>query len=148
MFWGSFFPNLTGMTQIQQPAISMFRTYLPDVAAFLENSEIPGETVICTGRIQHTGKSTLVGQLEYLKTLLPAERHGDIKLTLPAPEWYHLRYREGQAYPKDVYPDDAAYFKDLAIAYRKELDILYAAGLRNAQIDDPNFACKSTTLAA
>ncbi|KAI9656149.1 MAG: hypothetical protein M1831_004720 [Alyxoria varia] len=140
MFWGTFFPNLAGMTQIERPSITMFRTYLPDVAAFMENSEIPGETVVCTGPIQHTGKSTLVGQLQYLQTLLPPERHGDIKLTLPAPEWYHLRYREGQAYPEDVYPDDAAYFKDLAAAYRTELDILYAAGLRNAQIDDPNFA--------
>jgi len=55
---------------------------------------------------------------------------------------YHLRYREGKAYPKDVYASDEEYFADLAQAYRTELQILYDAGLRNVQVDDPNLACK------
>ena len=146
MFWGTFFPSLEGMTQIYKPSLSMFRTYVPDMAAFLETNLVPGETVICTGKIRHPGASSYIGQLQFLKSLLPPERWGDIKLTLAAPEWYHLRYKEGQAYPKEVYSDDAAYFADIAKAYQRELEILYDAGLRNAQIDDPNFACKKTQI--
>lgn len=56
-------------------------------------------------------------------------------MTLAAPNWYHLRYKEGKAYPKDVYASDEEYFQDIATAYRKELEILYAAGLRNVQVD-------------
>ncbi|KAL1639924.1 hypothetical protein SLS58_007512 [Diplodia intermedia] len=140
MFWGSFFPGLDGMKEVQQPSLDMFRTYVPDMAAFLETNHVPGETVICTGKISHTGQSTYVDQVEYLKTLLPKERWGEIKLTLAAPNWYHLRYREGQAYPADVYSSDEEYFADIAKAYQTELDILYKAGLRNVQYDDPNLA--------
>lgn len=54
---------------------------------------------------------------------------------------YHLRYKTGKAYPKDVYANDEEYFADIAKAYQTELQILYDAGLRNAQVDDPNLAC-------
>lgn len=33
------------------------------------------------------------------------------------------------------------YFADIAKAYQEELQILYNAGLRNVQVDDPNLAC-------
>lgn len=77
----------------------------------------------------------------YLKSLLPADRVKEAKLTLPAPNWYHLRYKTGHAYPKEVYANDAEYFADVAKAYQAELQILYDAGLRNVTIDDPNLAC-------
>ncbi|KAK8209624.1 hypothetical protein IWZ01DRAFT_325056 [Phyllosticta capitalensis] len=140
MFWGSFWPTLEGMKEVQQPSLDMFRTYVPDMAAFLETNHVPGETVICVGKIKHTGKSSYIDQVEYLKTLVPKERWGEIKLTLAAPNWYHLRYREGQAYPTDVYSSDEEYFGDIAKAYQTELDILYKAGIRNVQYDDPNLA--------
>ncbi|KAF2838306.1 5-methyltetrahydropteroyltriglutamate-homocysteine methyltransferase [Patellaria atrata CBS 101060] len=140
MFWGTFFPNLDGMEEIKNPSFDMFRVYVPDMAPFYEEMDHPPESVICVGKIKHTGQSTYIDQFEYLKTLIPEERWGDIKLTLAAPEWYHLRYKEGKAYPKDVYANDEEYFHDIALAYQTELDILYKAGLRNVQIDDPNFA--------
>lgn len=28
MFWGSFFPGLEGMKEVQNPSIDMFRTYV------------------------------------------------------------------------------------------------------------------------
>ncbi|KAF3009780.1 hypothetical protein E8E13_009883 [Curvularia kusanoi] len=140
MFWGTFWPALEGMEEIQNPPLDTFRTYVPDIAAFLESGHQPGESVYCTGKIKHTGESTYVSQVEYLKTLLPKERWGDIKLTLAAPNWYHLRYVDGKAYPKDVYANDKEYFADVAKAYQVELDILYKAGLRNVQFDDPNLA--------
>ncbi|KAK7565065.1 hypothetical protein IWX91DRAFT_392083 [Phyllosticta citricarpa] len=140
MFWGSFWPTLEGMKEVQQPSLDMFRTYVPDMAAFLETNHVPGETVICVGKIRHTGKSSYISQVEHLKTLVPKERWHEIKLTLAAPNWYHLRYREGQAYPTDVYSSDEEYFADIAKAYQTELDILYKAGVRNVQYDDPNLA--------
>ncbi|KAK0108026.1 hypothetical protein ONS95_002851 [Cadophora gregata] len=149
VFWGTFFEELEGMTEIRNPAIEIFRPYVPDIAGFLEKGHKPGQSCVCTGKIRHKGQSTLVGQFEYLKTLVPQERWGDIKMTMIAPPWYHLRYKDGQAFPKEVYASDDEYFADIAKAYRAELDILYAAGVRNVQIDDPNFAyfCSEKMLA-
>lgn len=33
-FWGTFFPALDGMEEIQDPPLDMFRLYVPDLAAF------------------------------------------------------------------------------------------------------------------
>ncbi|KAF2444634.1 UROD/MetE-like protein [Karstenula rhodostoma CBS 690.94] len=140
MFWGTFWPALDGMEEIKNPPIDTFRLYVPDIAAFMETGHKPGESVYCTGKIRHTGKSTYVAQVEYLKSVLPKEKWGGMKLTLAAPNWYHLRYVDGAAYPKSVYKNDQEYFADVAKAYQVELDILYKAGLRNVQFDDPNLA--------
>ena len=96
---------------------------------------------MCTGKIKHVGSSYLP-DWNYLKALVAPEKVKDLKITLAAPEWYHLRYKPWYAYPKDVYPSDAEYFADIAAAYRTELQILYDAGCRNVTIDDPNLACK------
>ncbi|EFX02231.1 methyltetrahydropteroyltriglutamate-homocysteine s-methyltransferase [Grosmannia clavigera kw1407] len=138
-FWGTFFPALEGMDEIADPPLDIFRLYVPDLAAFTEAGHKPGESIICVGKIKHAG-STYIDQWNYLKTRLPAERVKEAKLTLPAPEWYHLRYKTGHAYPKDVYANDEEYFADIAAAYRSELRILYEAGCRNVTIDDPNLA--------
>ncbi|MCJ1321884.1 hypothetical protein MMC15_007229 [Xylographa vitiligo] len=148
MFWGTFFPGMDGFEEIQNPNVDIFRMYIPDIAAFTEAGHKPGETVICTGKIKHVG-STYVDQWEYLKNLVPKDRVHECKLTLAAPNWYHLRYKEGEAYPKTVYSSDAEYFADIARAYQTELQILYDHGLRNVQIDDPNLAyfCSEKMLA-
>ncbi|CZS91991.1 probable Methionine synthase, vitamin-B12 independent [Rhynchosporium graminicola] len=140
VFWGTFFEELEGMNEIRNPSMEIFRPYVPDIAGFIEKGHKPGQSCLCTGKIKHKGKSTLVGQFEYLKTLVPEERWADIKLTMIAPPWYHLRYKDGKAFPKEVYATDEEYFWDISMAYRAELDILYEAGVRNVQIDDPNFA--------
>ncbi|KAL4897180.1 hypothetical protein BDV59DRAFT_85642 [Aspergillus ambiguus] len=139
MFWGSFFPGLDGFEEVNNVTIDAFRTYAPDIAAFLEEGHKPGETVICTGKIKHVG-STYVDQFKYLASLVAPEEVKNLKLTLAAPNWYHLRYKEGKAYPKDVYASDDEYFADIAKAYQAELQILYDAGCRNVQFDDPNLA--------
>lgn len=138
-FWGTFFPALEGMEEIQEPPLDMFRLYVPDLAAFTEAGHKPGESIVCVGKIKHVG-STYVDQWNYLKEHIPAEYVKEAKLTLPAPEWYHLRYQTGKAYPKDVYANDDEYFADIAKAYQAELKVLYDAGCRNVTIDDPNLA--------
>lgn len=77
-----------------------------------------------------------------MKTIVPEELWSKIKVTLITPSWYHLRYKDGLAFPKDVYKTDEEYFDDVALAYQQELDLLYDAGVRNIQFDDPLFACK------
>ncbi|KAJ5267069.1 hypothetical protein N7478_009877 [Penicillium angulare] len=139
MFWGTFFPGLDGFEEVTEFETDIFRTYAPDIAAFLEAGHKPGETVLCTGKIKHVG-STYVDQFKYLASQVPADQVKNLKITLAAPNWYHLRYREGSAYPKDVYSSDEEYFGDIAKAYQAELKILYEAGCRNVQYDDPNLA--------
>ncbi|OQD77883.1 hypothetical protein PENDEC_c002G03849 [Penicillium decumbens] len=139
MFWGSFFPGLDGFEEVTEFDQDIFRPYAPDIAAFLEAGHKPGETVLCTGKIKHVG-STYVDQFKYLASLVPKDEVKNLKITLAAPNWYHLRYREGKAYPKDVYSSDEEYFGDIAKAYQAELKILYDAGCRNVQYDDPNLA--------
>ncbi|CAK7200196.1 hypothetical protein SEUCBS139899_002887 [Sporothrix eucalyptigena] len=138
-FWGTFFPALEGMEEIADPPLDMFRLYVPDLAAFTEAGHKPGESIVCVGKIKHTG-STYLDQWNYLKSKLPADRVKEAKLTLPAPEWYHLRYKAGHAYPADVYKNDEEYFADIALAFQAEIQILYDAGCRNVTIDDPNLA--------
>jgi methionine synthase II (cobalamin-independent) len=87
--------------------------------------------------------STYTGQFDYLKSLVPQSKHKDLKLTLAAPNWYHLRYKKGKAYSEEVYQNEDDYFADIAAAYQAELKILYEHGARNIQFDDPNLACKS-----
>lgn len=142
MFWGSFFPGLEGFETVKNPDVDLFRPYMPDISAFLEEGHGPVDSVFCVGKIKHVG-STYVDQWNFLKTLVPKERIGECKLTLAAPEWYHMRYKEGNAYPKSIYPSDKEYFADIAKAYQTELQILYDHGLRNIQFDDPNLACMS-----
>ena len=36
MFWGSFWPGLEGMAEVAEPDPSIFRMYIPDIAAFTE----------------------------------------------------------------------------------------------------------------
>lgn len=139
-----FFESLEGMTDVPMPSMDIFRPYVPDVAGFIEKGDRPGQSCMCTGKIRHKGKSTLVDAYNYLKTLVPENQWGEIKVTMISPSWYHLRYKTGQAFPTDVYPNDEAYFEDIAKAFQTELDILYDAGVRNIQIDDPLFACKYT----
>jgi methionine synthase II (cobalamin-independent) len=142
VFWGSFFSALDGFEEVRDINADVFRPYAPDVAAFLEAGHKPGESVICTGKVKHT-HSTYVDEFKYLASVVPHEEVKSLKITLAAPNWYHLRYKEGKAYPKDVYSTDDEYFADIARAYQAELQILYDAGCRNVQFDDPNLACKS-----
>ncbi|KAH1725631.1 hypothetical protein KXW61_006510 [Aspergillus fumigatus] len=139
MFWGSFFPGLEGFEEVTDFDADIFRPYAPDVAAFLEAGHKPGETVICTGKIKHVG-STYVDQFKHLASLVAPEEVKNLKLTLAAPNWYHLRYKNGKAFPKDVYSTEDEYLSDIAKAYQEELQILYDAGCRNVQFDDPNLA--------
>lgn len=116
--------------------------YLPDAAAFAEIGINAVSSEICVGKIKHVGSADLA-HFNYIKSLVPSEEVKNIKLTLASPNWFHLRYQQGKAYPKEVYANDEEYFADVAKAYQTELQVLYDAGCRNVQFDDPNLNCSS-----
>ncbi|GIZ46289.1 hypothetical protein CKM354_000941900 [Cercospora kikuchii] len=143
-FWGTFMETLNGMEEINLREggydQSIFRAYAPDVKSFMHAKTIPNQVTVAAGKLSHTGKSTFLPELEYLKSILPKDQWSKIKLTITSPSWYHFRYGPNKAYLPGVYASDDEYFADLAKAYQVELKILYDAGLRNAQVDDPNLA--------
>lgn len=51
-----------------------------------------------------------------------------------------MRYKQGKAYTPEAYANDEEYFADVAKVYQAELEMLYNAGLRNVQFDDPGLA--------
>ena len=54
--------------------------------------------------------------------------------------FYSSHKRSGKhAFAPGVYSGRDEFFKDIAVAYRRELAMLYAAGCRNIQIDGPIF---------
>ncbi|KIJ59627.1 hypothetical protein HYDPIDRAFT_118248 [Hydnomerulius pinastri MD-312] len=140
MFYDGFFEFLEGFEEVENPPLEIFKLYVPDIYAFTNSmQEVKfGTTTLCTGKIKHV-KSGYLPQFEALKALVRPEEVPSLKLTTVAPEWFHLRHGE-HAFRHEVYPDREAYFDDIAVAYRRELDILYAAGCRNIQIDDPLLA--------
>ncbi|KAK4632251.1 hypothetical protein CLAFUW4_03652 [Fulvia fulva] len=146
-FWGTFMETLNGMEEINLREggydQSIFRAYAPgtiDVKSFMHAKTIPNQVTVATSKLSHTGTSTFLPELQYLQSILPRDQHNRIKLTLTSPSWYHFRYGPNKAYLPGVYASDDEYFADLAKAYQTELKILYDAGLRNAQVDDPNLA--------
>jgi len=87
-----------------------------------------------TGKLKHS-HDIQVADFNYLKTITK----GTPKVTIPSPTMIHFR---GGRKSIDInsYPNMDLFFKDLAEAYRLEIDHLYAAGLRYLQLDDTNLA--------
>jgi len=138
MFYDGFFEYLQGFEHVHNPPMDIFKLYLPDIKAFFAQNTKPATTMLCTGKIRWV-KSGYVPQFEALAKLIHPHEVKNIKLTMTAPEWLHPHHGE-HAFKPEVYTDREDYFNDIAAAYRKELEVLYAAGCRNVQIDDPLLA--------
>ncbi|KAI1432520.1 5-methyltetrahydropteroyltriglutamate-homocysteine methyltransferase [Xylaria sp. CBS 124048] len=143
-FWGHTWDEFHGTVQLQDAEASLFRLYHPDVVSLIEADRhvMPGDSVVAAGRIAHSPEKSVsnLHELRLVQAALPESAWPDIKMTLITPAWFHMRYRQGAAYGGSPYENDAAYFADVAAAYRGELASLYAAGLRNVQFDDPGMA--------
>ncbi|KAI5474458.1 hypothetical protein MNV49_003249 [Pseudohyphozyma bogoriensis] len=147
MFFDGFFDNLTGMVEIHDPPREIFKMWVPDLKGFVDSPAAkPGSTWVCKSKLKREGPMYRP-QFEALAAKVPKDAVKNLKITLAAPQWYHLRHLE-HAYG-DVYENDAAYFADIAKAYREELADLYDAGCRNVQFDDPLLAyfCSESMLA-
>ncbi|KIX06108.1 uncharacterized protein Z518_04082 [Rhinocladiella mackenziei CBS 650.93] len=141
-FWGLFWDELEGTIRLQDAEASMFRLYHPDVVSLIEKDRkvMPGDSVIAGSKIRHAGTESNLHELRLVQAFVPKEQWGNIKLTMITPAWFHMRYKQGRAYTPEAYRNDAEYFKDVAKAYQRELEVLYEAGLRNVQFDDPGLA--------
>ncbi|KAH9928927.1 uncharacterized protein B0H18DRAFT_1117740 [Fomitopsis serialis] len=113
MFFDGVFDNLDGMKYIPVVPMDWFMHYVPDIDAFKEHYYKGAASYIC-------------------------EEHKNLKITMCAPEWFHLRHGP-YAYPKSVYRP-MEYFADVVQAYREEIQDLYKSGCRNLQFDDPLLA--------
>ncbi|THH11224.1 hypothetical protein EW145_g811 [Phellinidium pouzarii] len=138
MFFDGVFDNLEGMKFIKEVPLHLLMMYVPDVVAFTSLNFHGGDTYICESKLKRT-KPFYKDQFLALKSITKPEEHRSLKITMCAPEWYHLRHGE-YAYPKSVYENDDEYFEDIAIAYQEEIKELYSLGCRNIQIDDPLLA--------
>lgn len=143
-FWGLMWDEFQGIIRLQEADASMFRLYHPDVVSLIEKDRkvMPGESVIAGGKLSFDPKASVsnLHELQLVQQFVPKERQGDIKLTMITPSWFHMRYKQGAAYKKEAYSNDAEYFSGVASCYQGQLDQLYKAGLRNVQFDDPNLA--------
>jgi hypothetical protein len=112
MFFDGFFDNLDGMVEVPDAPKEIFQTYVPDYEGFfrayslypfplhqydeLSDCIVASEghkkaaTMICKGKLKRT-KQMYRPQFEYLASILPKDEVKNAKITLAAPEWYHLR---------------------------------------------------------
>jgi methionine synthase II (cobalamin-independent) len=145
-FWGLMWDEFEGTVRLQDADAALFRLYHPDVVSLLEAARkvMPGDSVIAGSKLRHNPEKSQsnLHELRLVQKFVPQSEWGSIKLTMITPAWFHMRYKQGKAYSKEAYANDAEYFKDVAKVYQAELDQLYKAGLRNVQFDDPGLACK------
>ncbi|KAF7197483.1 hypothetical protein HII31_01293 [Pseudocercospora fuligena] len=96
------------------------------------------DSFIATGRVKRE-KPAYVDDWLFLRSCLPEERWKDAKMTMPPPTWEFAQL--SKAYTDDSgYISDEEYLSDVASAMREEILELYDNGLRNIQIDDPNWS--------
>ncbi|KAL4251360.1 UROD/MetE-like superfamily protein [Abortiporus biennis] len=132
MFFDGVFDNMDGMTYIPIVPFEMFMDYVPDLPAFKAYSDFRGAaSYICAGKLKRT-KPFYIPQFEALKRFTTPDEHPHIKITMCAPEWFHLRHGHF-AYKKEVYANDDEYFADIVVAYQEEIKALYEAGCRMFQ---------------
>ncbi|KAM7201329.1 hypothetical protein V8F33_003429 [Rhypophila sp. PSN 637] len=143
-FWGLMWDEFEGTIRLQDAESSMFRLYHPDVVSLIEKDRkvMPGDSVIAGSKLAHNAakSESNLHELKLVQAFVPESEWANIKLTMITPAWFHMRYKQGRAYTPEAYANDADYFKDVAKVYQAELELLYKAGLRNVQFDDPGLA--------
>ncbi|KAF9535399.1 hypothetical protein CPB83DRAFT_865696 [Crepidotus variabilis] len=147
MFFEGVFDKLEGMITISNRPISTFKPYIPHIAIMYAQGIQESETIFCNGKIKRT-KPFYVEEFKYLKSITAPENVKYLKVTMCPPTWFHQRHGSDLTYDTSVYRNDDAYFNDLAIAYRQEIDELYRLGCRHIQFDDPTLAyfCDETMI--
>jgi 5-methyltetrahydropteroyltriglutamate--homocysteine methyltransferase len=119
-----FLARLDGVTLQENPGPKF------KIAAQSEQPPIP----IVTGRIA-CREPIMADDFAYLKSVT----RQTAKMTIPSPSMLHLRGGRA-AISKDIYPDLAEFWSDVAAAYRVAIGHLAAAGCRYLQLDDVAFA--------
>ncbi|KAK7424535.1 hypothetical protein QQX98_000500 [Neonectria punicea] len=137
-FFSGFFEKLQGMQVNHHFTIPEdFRTALPTTQALAKLGVKGFAAVVATGKIKHVTSAYLAGW-NMLKQVVPPENWKNCKITMPSITWQHFQLAEGRAYNPEAYQSSREYLSDLASAFRQEVKILYDAGLRSIQVDDPH----------
>lgn len=137
IFYAGFFEKLHGnecRDDIRVP--EDFRPNLPILEGLLSIGIKRTSATVTVKKIRHV-ESAYMSVWNMLKKNLPEDHWKKCKIALPSPTWHHIWLSHGTAFSPDIYSTDREYFADLTEAYRAELKVLYEAGLRNIQIDDP-----------
>jgi 5-methyltetrahydropteroyltriglutamate--homocysteine methyltransferase len=119
-----FLARLDGVTLQENPGPKF------KIAGQGEQPPIP----VVTGRIA-CRSPIMVDDFAYLKSTT----RQTAKMTIPSPSMLHLRGGRASI-SKDVYPDLAEFWSDVAAAYRLAIRHLADAGCRYLQLDDVTFA--------
>ncbi|OOF91450.1 hypothetical protein ASPCADRAFT_155201 [Aspergillus carbonarius ITEM 5010] len=137
IFYAGFFENLQGLQMIQVSIPEGYRNGLPTTSTLVKLGIPRRDATVAVGKIQHV-RSAYLADWEYLRSLVPREQWKECKLSMPSITWHHEHLRAGTAFTaSSPYTTDKEYFADLAKAFAREYRILYDAGLRSIQVDDP-----------
>jgi methionine synthase II (cobalamin-independent) len=149
VFYSGIFETLSGFSTRTVDAVTAFRSRYPTVVviAALSNTNSsnsstpqPRSVAVATGKIHRDAdRPAYGGEWAMLRASVPRALWGACKVTLPSPTYMHMQLRPGGAWDAGVYGGgDREYLADVARAYREEIAGLYAEGVRNVQVDDPN----------
>ena len=129
-FWHlDFLENLDGVELVE---VDHFSVQFKD-------KDVKPKTLRIVGKIDFSESHPFVKHFKFLK-----EHAGDtpVKLTIPSPSMLHLitQVREKNYIPIDRYKDnEALFYDDVVVAYRKALQCFYDLGCRNIQLDDTSW---------
>ena len=129
-FWHlDFLENLDGVELVE---VEHFSVQFKD-------KDVKPKTLRIVGKIDFSESHPFVKHFKFLK-----EHAGDtpVKLTIPSPSMLHLitQVREKNYIPIDRYKDnEALFYDDVVVAYRKALQCFYDLGCRNIQLDDTSW---------
>lgn len=138
-YFSGFFEKLTGFREVSPVPWELSRLSAPPMAALKKAGQQYMMAAICEGKIRYD-RSPYLDNWRLLRDTVPQELWKECKFTMPPACYFHLRLAPGKCYSPEAYSSDEEFFADLAVAYQKELQTLYDAGLRNLQIDDPTLA--------
>ena len=129
-FWHlDFLENLDGVELVE---VEHFSVQFKD-------KDVKPKTLRIVGKIDFSENHPFVKHFKFLK-----EHAGDtpVKLTIPSPSMLHLitQVREKNYVPIERYKDnEALFYEDVVVAYRKALQCFYDLGCRNIQLDDTSW---------
>ncbi|KAG5937788.1 hypothetical protein E4U59_004189 [Claviceps monticola] len=138
-FFSGLLEAFTGFHEVSPVPQDLARSSAPPVAALSTIGQPYMMAVVCHDKIQYE-TSPYLENWKLLRDSVDPALWPYCKFTMPPPCYFHFRLAPGKAYDASVYANDAEFFADLAVAYRKEIWMLYDAGLRNLHIDDPTLA--------
>ena len=129
-FWHlDFLENLEGVELVE---VDHFSVQFKD-------KDVKPKTLRIVGKVDFSEDHPFVKHFKFLK-----EHAGDtpVKLTIPSPSMLHLitQVREKNYVPIERYKDnEALFYDDVVVAYRKALQCFYDLGCRNIQLDDTSW---------